>query len=438
LLLSSDYAASRSDALLGTTLADRYEIVGRVGVGGMGTVYRARQVGLAREVALKVLRPEGSADRETVARFEREAKAMSLLLHASTVRVLDFGEDPSGYLYLAMELLEGESLGKRIEREGALDVREAMRIARQILCSLAEAHGKGLVHRDLKPDNVFLAKIAGEPLPVTKVLDFGIAKVFRQDAPQLDQLETQAGTVFGTPRYMSPEQAQGKALDPRSDLYSVGVLLHQMLVGRPPFVDTDAVVVMSKHIREMPKALREAAPHRPIPRSLERVVLRALAKSPRARPASAEEFERELMACLPDVEHELALAANGLRSEDVVMVAGRPVEKRKAKIGAAALAASMLAASIAIAVGSGPVAPSEVHELTHAAPSAMAVTHLATAPTPPVVSDAPSPIAASTPIAAVIQPTPSSHADIAPVRAARTRARTRRRSRSRGYERFDF
>ena len=430
LIASSDYAASRSDALLGTTLAERYEIVGRVGVGGMGTVYRAKQVGLAREVALKVLRPEGSADRENVVRFEREAKAMSLLLHASTVRVLDFGEDASGYFYLAMELLEGESLAARLEREGALDVRTAVDIARQILGSLAEAHGKGLVHRDLKPDNVFLAKIAGETLPVTKVLDFGIAKIFRGDAPQLDQLETQAGTVFGTPRYMSPEQAQGKPLDQRSDLYAVGVLLYQMLVGHPPFVDTDAVVVMSKHIREMPKSPGEAAPDRPIPQSLERVVLRALAKSPRARPTNAEEFDRELALCLPDVERELALAALGRRSTNVVFALGRPVSKRAATIGAAAIATSMLVASLAITLGSGTAAPSEVHERA-------SVPVATREQTPPTIVDVPSSIVASSPAAVVIQPTrpvEPTHA-----RTPRTRARARRHpAPSHGYERFEW
>jgi serine/threonine-protein kinase len=434
LLLSSDYAASRSDALLGTTLAERYEIIGRVGTGGMGTVYRARQVGLARDVALKVLRPEGSADRETVARFEREAKAMSLLLHANTVRVFEFGEDPSGYLYLSMELLEGESLTACLDREGALDVRKAIEITQQILRSLAEAHGKGLIHRDLKPDNIMLARIAGQAQPVTKVLDFGIAKVFKDDAPQLDQLETQAGTVFGTPRYMSPEQAQGKPLDQRSDLYAVGVLLYQMLVGRPPFVDMEAVVVMSKHIRETPKPLRDAAPQRPIPPSLERVVLRALAKSASARPANAEEFDQALTACLAEVERERALAANGQRSADVVFIAGRPVSKRTAKVGAGALLASMLAASIAIVAGSSSREADNRVPLASQVPS----THASTEPAHVALSVS-IPTAVAAPVAAAIAPTPSGSlaADPTPATPARAHARTRRRpARRRTYERF--
>jgi serine/threonine-protein kinase len=352
LVSGSEYAALKSDPLIGTTMAGRYHIVGRVGTGGMGTVYRAEQVGLARQVALKVLKQEASYDRETVARFQREAKAMSMLLHANTVRVFDFGEDPTGHLYLAMELLEGELLTACSEREGALEVKKAIEIAQQILRSLSEAHSKGLIHRDLKPDNIYLARIEGHSGPVVKVLDFGIAKVFRDDAKPMDQLETQAGTVFGTPRYMSPEQAQGKTLDQRSDLYAVGVLLYQLLVGHPPFIDDDAVVVMAKHIREMPVAPTKAAPERPIPRSLERVVLRALAKDPNARPASADEFDRALAACLVDVEAEAALAAKGQRSADVVYVAGRPVPRRAAAIGAGVIGVSVLVAAIAI-VSSG-------------------------------------------------------------------------------------
>jgi serine/threonine-protein kinase len=352
LVSGSEYAAIKNDPLIGTTLAGRYNIVGRVGTGGMGTVYRAEQVGLAREVALKVLKQEASYDREVVARFQREAKAMSMLLHANTVRVFDFGEDPSGHLYLAMELLEGELLTACSEREGALDVKKAIEIAQQILRSLAEAHSKGLIHRDLKPDNIYLARIEGHTGPVVKVLDFGIAKVFRDDAKPMDQLETQAGTVFGTPRYMSPEQAQGKPLDQRSDLYAVGVLLYQLLVGHPPFIDDDAVVVMAKHIREMPVPPTKAAPERPIPKSLERVVLRALAKDPNARPASADELDRALAACLVDVEAEVALVANGQRRTDVVYVAGRAVPRRAAAIGVALIGVSVLVAAIAI-VSSG-------------------------------------------------------------------------------------
>lgn len=267
----------------------------------MGAVYRAEQAGLARAVALKVLKRELVVERETVARFEREAKAMSMLLHSNTVRVFDFGEDPStGHLFLAMELLEGELLTARNER-GGVRLSEAIDLIVQVLRSLAEAHHQGIVHRDLKPDNIFLARIPGHSEPIVKVLDFGIAKAFRNDE-RLDQLETQAGTVFGTPRYMSPEQAQGKPPDPRSDLYSVGVLFYQLITGRAPFVDEDAVVVMAKHIREKPIAPRRLAPDAHIPESLEAVVMKALEKSAAKRFSTGEEFEQALLACRPEAE----------------------------------------------------------------------------------------------------------------------------------------
>jgi len=294
------FLAAESDPMRNVLIGGKYRIAERVGQGGMGTVYRAVQSGLNRDVAVKILKRELNVDRDTVARFHREAHAMSLLAHPNTVRVFDFGQTDDGLLYLVMELLEGELITQRLNREGCLDVLEALRFTQQILRSLSEAHKKALVHRDLKPDNIFVASLDGHTEPVVKVLDFGIAKVVAPDR-RLDQFETQAGTVFGTPRYMSPEQAQGASLDGRSDLYSVGTLLYQMLTGRAPFVDDDAVVVMAKHIREMPDPPRAVAPMRPIPESLERAVMRALAKEPAARFQDATEFEAALEACVMDV-----------------------------------------------------------------------------------------------------------------------------------------
>jgi serine/threonine protein kinase len=197
-----------------------------------------------------------------------------------------------------MELLEGESLGARLKRRGRLPVEEAARIARHALLSLAEAHDKGVIHRDLKPDNLFLTRGAGaEPGEICKVLDFGIAKL-QAEANRVDALETQAGTVFGTPRYMSPEQAQGKALDARSDLYTLGVLLYQMLVGRAPFVDDDAVVVMARHIKTIPVAPADAAPEAGIGAPLSALVMRVLAKDPDDRPPSAQAFLADLEAAM--------------------------------------------------------------------------------------------------------------------------------------------
>ncbi len=273
---------------------------------------------------------------------------MSLLVHPNTVRVFDFGQTYDSTLYLAMELLEGELVTKRLEREGALDPAEVIRIGAQILSSLHEAHSKGIVHRDLKPDNIYLANVEGHAQPVVKVLDFGIAKVFEGEN-RFDQLETQAGTVFGTPRYMSPEQAQGKPLDARSDLYSVGVLLYQLLTGVAPFRDEDAVVVMAKHIREKPLSLAKAAPTRRIPPSLDATILRALEKQLDKRWQDAGQFREALEACLPDAETRRS-AHTG------VYWSARQVTRERWPwlIGAAVL---LLGAALAVALWPAPPSP---------------------------------------------------------------------------------
>jgi serine/threonine protein kinase len=296
-------ASNIGDSLVGATLAGRYRVEARVGSGAMGAVYRAEQAGLGRRVALKIVNRDRHVGGDTVQRFRREAKALSALHHPNTVRVFDFGSTDEGLLFLAMELLEGEPLTDSIMREGSLPVEEAVTITQQVLRSVGEAHARGIVHRDLKPDNIFLARVSTEPEPIVKVLDFGIAKAVEGDR-KIDQFETLDGTVFGTPRYMSPEQAGGRTLDPRSDLYSVGILLYELVAGRPPFVDADAVVVMARHIREEPLPITRAAPRRPIPASLEAVVSKALAKAPERRFQTAEEFECALQACLPAVQRQ--------------------------------------------------------------------------------------------------------------------------------------
>jgi serine/threonine protein kinase len=289
------------DPLLGTTIAGRFTILGRLGRGSMGAVYRARQEAVGRDVALKLVRRDRAHDPETKGRFEREARAISSLVSPHTVTAFDFGEAEDGSWFLAMEMLEGETVGERLRRVGRLDWFDALRFTRDALKSLAEAHSKGIIHRDLKPDNLFLSRVpsgagSGEQ-EQCKVLDFGIAKWSRDDdETKIDQLETQAGTVFGTPRYMSPEQAQGIALDPRSDLYSLGVLLYQMLSGRAPFVDDDAVVVMARHIKDEAPRFADMTPEVIVPESIEAILWRVLAKSPADRPATADELIAELDA----------------------------------------------------------------------------------------------------------------------------------------------
>ncbi|WP_437825157.1 serine/threonine-protein kinase [Sorangium sp. So ce1153] len=388
-------AEAEGDPFLGLTIADRFVIVGKLGAGSMGTVYRARQETMGRDVAIKILRSDRAFDAQAKVRFTREARAMSLLRSPHTVTVFDFGEivddsaDPtfgrgrsaeqsspgdgapwgSGSLYLAMELLEGESLGQRLKRMRRLRVGDAARFARHALLSLAEAHDKGIIHRDLKPDNLFLAKPpAGEHEEICKVLDFGIAKLMTGAERPVDALETQAGTVFGTPRYMSPEQAQGRALDARSDLYSLGVLLYQMLVGRPPFIDDDAVVVMARHIKSSPVPAIEAAPDAGIPPSLSQLLQRALAKRPEERPRSAQEFIAELDRAMeearPSLVRErlsqpppaevgatselLAVVGDGVDASHVPSTLRPAPRRRTSRVAVGAVAVSMIVTALAV------------------------------------------------------------------------------------------
>jgi tRNA A-37 threonylcarbamoyl transferase component Bud32 len=373
-------SAGDGDPFLGRVVAGRFVVLRRLGAGSMGTVYRARQEAVARDIALKILRSDRAIDELARQRFVREAKAMSLLASPHTVTVFDFGEmtEPAGEgdlgdagvsLYLAMELLDGEALGERLKRLGRLPWADAMAIVREALLSLSEAHEKGVIHRDLKPDNLFLARAAngGE---IVKVLDFGIAKVLTDKSPMVDALETQAGTVFGTPRYMSPEQAQGRQLDPRSDLYSLGVILYQMLVGRPPFVDDDAVVVMARHIKQKPVPPHEAAKEAQMPLGISHLVMRVLAKDPGDRPDTAEAFMAEIDAVVragsgPDpaasgdvtavthVEAPLVVGGEGPRAA----ADAAPPRRRVWTVALALLGAVLIAAGSSYLARGRPAAP---------------------------------------------------------------------------------
>ena len=269
--------------LAGTVFADRYEIVGLVGRGGMGTVYRARHLNLGKVIALKVL---DGTDHE--ARFDREARVIARLDHPSCVRVLDCGRDDDNWRpYIAMDLLEGPTLAKLLAAEGQLSTGRAVAIARNLLTALAHAHGQGVLHRDLKPENIIVTSRDGAPRAV--LIDFGLAHV-------LDEAGlTARGMCIGSPSYLSPERLAGDQYNARADLYGVGVLLYEMLAGEKPFT--------GKSVEEILIACR-ARPARPlrairkdVSRSLERVITRAMAKDPAKRFADAE----EMLAALEDV-----------------------------------------------------------------------------------------------------------------------------------------
>ncbi len=273
---------SETERLVGQVFHDRYQVEECIGLGGMGAVYRATQLSVNRQVALKVLRPDFAPSLEQVGRFQREARAASVLEHPNTIRVYDFGQSDDGELYLALELLEGEPLSELLRRNGAIAPERVVRIGVQIAKSLSEAHTKGIVHRDLKPENVFLKKIHGEE-DFVKVVDFGIAKVAERDGRTRSLTST--GTVVGTPLYMSPEQARGLEVGPSSDLYSFGAVLFELLTGEPPFDGNSAMEVMLAHVQEAPPTLpmrvRSDYP------GLALLVQRLLEKQPDDRPASA-------------------------------------------------------------------------------------------------------------------------------------------------------
>jgi serine/threonine protein kinase len=249
----NDEQSAERDALLGTLLAGRYRIEALIGSGGMGAVYRAEHVHMRKAVAVKVLHKEMTAFPEVVARFEREAVAAGRIEHPHVVSASDFGQLEDGSFYLVLEFIEGQSLAKLVGRTRELSPTRALRITRQIVEALSAAHGLGIVHRDLKPDNVMLVDKDGDQ-DFVKVLDFGIAKIKVEETVEQPAL-TQIGTVFGTPEYMSPEQARGELVDARADLYTVGVILYEMLAGVSPFKDDDLVVVLTRHLTAEPPPL---------------------------------------------------------------------------------------------------------------------------------------------------------------------------------------
>ena len=317
-VMSVDMASAlKTDALIGKVIAGRYEVIARIGAGGMGAVYKAKQIGMDRNVGTKVMLREYTQDEKIVKRFKVEALAVSRLNHPNTVRIYDFGQMDTGDLYIAMEFLDGKPLDDLLNQSGPLSVSLALHIIKQVAAGLAEAHSKGIIHRDLKPENIFLVSVGNDPYFV-KILDFGVAKL--KEADQKLGTLTQSGAIFGTPKYMAPEQCRGQEVDGRTDIYAMGVILYQLLAGQTPFSGDSPLAIMLQHVQNEPKPPTLLKPELDIPEEVENIVMKCLKKDPAERYQSAGEF----LAAISGAEAML-----GNRYAHVVYVDSSVKEARK-------------------------------------------------------------------------------------------------------------
>ncbi|MCS6886518.1 MAG: serine/threonine-protein kinase [Acidobacteriota bacterium] len=288
---------------IGKILDGKYLILSKIGEGGMCNVYRGQFLSDTRPCAVKILHSTLNSDQVALRRFQQEIRTARLIKHQNVVEVYDYGETSDGTVYMVMELIIGPTL-KQLLQSGPLPLQRASSILRQICAALEAAHSQGIIHRDLKPDNIMLVN-STQDSEVVKILDFGIAKFYGDTSITA---EITPHIVMGTPRYMSPEQCHGKPLDSRSDIYAVGLLAYEMLTGSPPFTDTSAQVLMSKHMNEPVPSMKQLQPS--IPSAVEKVVLKALEKSPLKRYQRPidfiEEFEEAITqdpSVVPSVVH---------------------------------------------------------------------------------------------------------------------------------------
>jgi serine/threonine-protein kinase len=285
------------DALIGSVIDGRYEVLGVIGEGGMGTVYQVRHKALGKRFALKALRKDLAADGEIAARFIQEARTAAAVSHPGLVEITDFGRLESGQVYFVMELLEGQSLASLLRSGGPLPAARGLDIVRQLVHALKAAHDAAIVHRDLKPDNIHISKGDGER-DLVKIVDFGLAKVIGSSKL------TRSGMVFGTPHYMSPEQASGELVDHRADIYALGIVMYEMFTGKVPFEADSYMGVLTKHMYMTPAPPSELRTELKEMGALEDVILRCLQKRPSAR------YEN-LAALLTDLEQRLPRAQGG-------------------------------------------------------------------------------------------------------------------------------
>jgi eukaryotic-like serine/threonine-protein kinase len=378
------------DPLIGTIVDGRFRVEALLGRGGMGAVYRARHLLMDQPVALKVLAAERGGDPDAARCFVREGKSTFLLDHPHCVRLTDLGATSDGLLYLVMEYLDGRTLGAELAVDGPLAPARALHVAEQIARALEHAHGRGFVHRDLKPDNVMLLTRDGDP-DFAKVLDFGLARAFDADVARAAAVSitplTQEGIVFGTPDYMAPEQALGGVVGPAADLYGLGAVLYHAVTGAPPFAAPSDMGILTAHVREAVVPPSRRRPELALPAALDRVVLALLGKTPAERPAGAGAAAALLAAARREVAsadrgrsqaaETLEIGASQLAVATAGPVAGgaagtrrpRPITSplRRRRVGVALFAVVLVGA----AVGASVVAMSE-RRPPAAAPSAAA------------------------------------------------------------------
>ncbi|MGN6110437.1 MAG: protein kinase domain-containing protein [Kofleriaceae bacterium] len=287
-------------AMIGREIAGRFRIQSKLGEGGMGAVFRAEQMSLKRVVALKLLRPDVAASPVLLRRFNAEAEAVAKLKHPNTVQIYDFGQDADGTLFISMELVEGRSLRQVLRDEAPLSPRRALAIAAQVAASLADAHARTVIHRDLKPDNVMLTD-RGRARDHVTVLDFGIAKLHERGT---QGAMTQAGDMLGTPQYMAPEQIRAEAIDGRTDVYALGCMLYEMVTARLPFEATTVMALLSKHLLEHAPPPSHRRPELALPPVIDELILAAMAKDPAHRPPAMEAYGEPLPAVLATLPPE--------------------------------------------------------------------------------------------------------------------------------------
>lgn len=288
-----------AEDLIGKELLGQFRVLERIGRGGMGEVYKAEQPAMERMVAIKILHAKLAKRVDLVSRFRREARAMSRLSHPNTVRVFLYGHlEDTDQLYIVMEYLDGIDLARLVRRDGPMEPMRAIKVMNQVLGALEEAHAMGVVHRDLKPENILLTSQGGMP-DFPKVLDFGLAKIHENKPRPGSLILTREGMVFGTPEFMSPEQARGEVLDSRSDVYSVSLIFYELVTGRLPFPKSKPMEYISHHINTEPTPITERNPNVNLPPNLAPIVARALEKNRENRYQSAREFAEALRTVLP-------------------------------------------------------------------------------------------------------------------------------------------